>query len=774
MKKILVLGVLVAGITALAQVTLVKDQMNEAEIIVDLNAPRPVVHAAKELQLTVKMITGVRLPILNAPLEGKKTHIFLISGDAPQLKKYRTDLEKLAGNDGYAVRTAGRNVYLFASTPAGVVNGVHRLIYKNSDLIWARPFNECAVYTQLKDFSLTQTDYIDIPEFILRGWGVNRSRTVFNEDYDLWCSRTNCNFTGSQSPPILGRRMDYGFPLEFGGGHNMVGRWLPIKEFGEKHPDYYMLVDGKRQVTRDAILCHTNQNMIRDFIANALKIIKDIPPYYSTINIMMEDTNTPCECGECEKPLILPDGSTIDKSDEAFHSTQFYMFMNQVAEAIYKQYPNLQIKTFAYYFTAIPPKVKLFKTINVSFCPYIRNDKESLQGKSNAKWKKRLEGWAAMTPNVILREYYYSAASFPRPIANIAAEDLRFANQLGVRKLYSESSWADDPRYKTRGIFPETQFWDMTAPEHWTMNQLFWDPKQDPDKLRNEYIRRVYREGAPGVQEFYKLIRDSWLNDPSPSVYNDDYKRSMATYIINKDLLKPCREALDKAAKQVVDPRSKDLLEKLRRTFEEWVLLAPSKESSRFDVPKAEIRSFPDFDFERGVWTQASILPPLSIMGRQGDMPSCSTTVKLIQNGRDLYLGFYCYDPKPENLFALKPGQPYDTWPKGDHLELFFANEKDGYYHLAFDFNGNKYDAILTDKSWNADWDVKTKTVKDGWLAVVKIPITSINFPLAQNNCLKALIYRCKSNNGKPEHSSWNGGVVHSPDSFGELIFAHE
>lgn len=110
--------------------------------------------------------------------------------------------------------------------------------------------------------------------------------------------------------------------------------------------------------------------------------------------------------------------------------------------------------------------------------------------------------------------------------------------------------------------------------------------------------------------------------------------------------------------------------------------------------------------------------------------------------------------------------------PEGDHLELFFGNTDDGYYHLAFDFNANKYDAVLTNREWNADWTVKTEVVKDGWKAVVRIPFDSINFKIMQTNRLKALIYRCQAGDTKRSvHSSWNGGVVHSPDSFGELIF---
>lgn len=775
MKKVILIALAFVSLSVHAQLQLVKGGRPVSEIIVDPKAPRPVLTAARELRHAVKLITGAELPIVDAPRDAGGTQIYLISGESPLLKNYAADFEKLRGNDGYAVRTDGHKLFLFAAEPRGVINGVNRLIYKNTDLIWARPYRETAVYTKSGDLALRQTDYIDIPKFIMRGWGVNRNRAVNSAEYDIWNSRTNVNYTGGLTDKVLDRRLELGFIIEFGGGHNMVNRWLPVKKFGGEHPEYYMLLDGKRQVTRDAILCHTNKDLLRDFTAHALEIIKNVPPYYPVINIMMEDTNASCECPECLKPIRLPDGTTLDKSDEAFRSTQFFMFLNQVAEAIYEKYPDLQIKTFAYYFTAIPPKVKLFKTINVSYCPYIRNDKEPLTGKSNRKWKQRLEGWSEITPNVILREYYFSSAAFPRPLGNIVAQDLRFANKLGVKKLYSESSFADDPSYKIGGKFHESRFWDISAPEHWVLNELFWDPDQDPDRLRDEYLSRVYREAAPAVQKFYKLIRDSWLNDPAPSAFNDNYLSSTGYYIVNKKLLEPCRQALAEASAAVKDPRSKELLNKLNTTFEDWVRQAPSRQSSRLEIPKSDIREFPGFDFDGGVWAEAAVLPPLRIMGNALEGAEPPTTVKFLQNGRDLYIGFYCYEPKPESLTAHPAGRPHDTWPKGDHLEMFFGNAADGYYHLAFDYNANRYDAVLTDKEWNADWTVKTRIVKDGWQAVARIPFDSVNFKVMQTNRLKALIYRCRVGGGKhPVHSSWGGGVVHSADSFGELILSLE
>lgn len=779
MKKLLLLSFcLAAALTAgAASVRISEKGKAAAAIVIDSNAHRTVKFAAKELQNYFRQITTADIPVRNTmPDAPKSSAIILGTVDSPAVK---TVLAKAGVNnagklkyDGYAVYADGNKIIIYANNPRGVLNGVHRFIFKHTDFIWVRPLKELAIYTISPDLTLNVENYIDNPVFRVRSWSANS----WSEEFETYVSRLCNNLARYPKQKRINQQLDQSFMLEYGQGHNLTRIWLPLKKYGKTNPEFYMYNNGERRTTGRVQLCFTNRKMWDVFVKNSLDIIAKLPKYYSRVNMLIEDTPSLCDCKECRKPITLPDGKVLKVTDEGFRSTQFFIFMNHVAKKVYEKYPELEIKVYGYFFTAEPPRVKIFKNIVVSFCPYVRNDKETLHGKSNVKWLRRTKEYAAMSPNIIWREYYYCSRKFPRAQANIIAPDLRFISKLGVIMIFPELSWIDRPGYprKGSGEFTDNDFYTMAGPEFWTINQLYWDPYQDPDALRNEYIKRTYRDGASGVQKFYKYLRDSWVNDKTPAAFNDDFKRDMGYYVVRKKLVEPCRAALAEAAKSVTDPRSKERLKLLTDTFEKWVKCADSSISVEQKVPKTEIMAFPGFDFESGVWSKAAKLPRFTRMGNSSVLPPEPTDVKLIHNGETLYLAFRCEMPKKSKLVG-KSGNTPESFPSGDHAEIFITNPDDGYYHLAFNFTGKKYDAIGTNPDWNTKWEVKTQVGKDEWRAVVALPLKSVKLAIEQNNRVKATFYRCRSGqNGHNVHSSWNGSQVHSASSFGELIFLHE
>ena len=776
MKRFIAVAVLAFSFTAVfaAPVKISSKGEAEAAIIVDFDAPRTVQFAARELQNYIRKITTARLPILHTMQGWKVTSIVLGTVDSPLVKPLiKTDLNAAKiKDDGYAIRVRGKSMVIYAKNPRGVLNGVHRFIHNYTDFVWVRPYKEQSVYSVIPTLTLNVRDQVDNPSFRMRSWSANRHMAYYSEEYEMYLSRLCNNLTPSPRAASLGRQLDHGFMMEYGGGHNLSTLWLPKNVFGKSNPEFYMLNNGERRVTGRVQLCYTNRKMWDAFAKNALKIISKLPKHYTRVNMMIDDTNSLCDCDECRKPITLPDGSVLKVNEPAFRSTQFYIFLNYVAEKVYQKYPDLEIKCYGYFFTAEPPRVKIFKNICVSFCPYVRNDKEDLHGKSNVKWLERTRRYAAMSPNVIWREYYYCSRKFPRAQANVIAKDLRYINKLGIRMIFPETSWADRPSPNADAEFSENDFYTMAGPEFWTINQLYWNSSLDPDAVRNDYIRRTYREGAPGVQKFYKILRDSWFLDPTPASFNDDFKRDMGYYVVRKKLVAPCRAALAEAAKTVRDPRSAECLKRLTSTFERWVKAADSSISAEQKVPKAEIREFPGFDFESGVWAKAAKLTPFSRMGKRGVMPPEPTDVKVIHNGEVLYVAFRCPTPgKPVGKSQLKP----EGFPSGDHVEIFIANPNDGYYHLAFNFHGKQYDSIGTNAEWNTKWEVRTQVKEGEWRGVAMIPLKSVNLVIEQNNRVRALFYRCRRGNGAHNvHSSWEGGQVHSVSSFGELVFLHE
>ena len=755
-------------------------------IAIDLNAPRPVQYAALELQNYLRLITTSRYSITHDASHWKPTIFVLGTKDCPIIKPFlkgmtAREVAKLK-DDGYGVFQRANKVLIIGNNPRGVLNGVHRFIYKHTDFVWVRPYKELAIFTEDPNLKLVVNDYIDNPKFRMRGWGANGNLAIRSEEYFMYVSRLGNNWApGGSSDIILGRQLDHGFILEFGGGHNMSTRWLPKKKYGKTNPEYYMLVDGTRRTEGYTQLCYSNPEMTKAFIKETLEIVKTLPDYYETINIMIDDTPTFCQCEGCEKPIKLPNGKTIDKKNEAYKSTLFYMFLNQVARAVAKARPGLDIKCFGYFFTAIPPEIPVEKNIRISFCPYVRNDKQTLFGPTNVKWLERTNKYAKMSSGLMWREYYYCSRKFPRAQSNIIATDLRHINKHGIRMIYAETSWGDRYGYPigSKG-YTEHNYFTMVGPEFWTINMLYWDPWQDPDDLRNEYIKRTYREGAAGVQKFYKYLRDSWVNDPTPAAFNDDYKNDMGYYVVSKNLTEPCRAALAEAAAAVKDPRSKKQLDLLIETFESWLKQAAAGVKAEQTVPKADIRKFPGFDFDSGVWAKANKIEPMTKMGNAKEFHQQPTEVKVIHNGETLYVAFRA--PYVGTLEANKVS-PKDKWPSGDHAEIFIGNEKDGYYHLAFNCYANGenaiYDALGTNASWNTKWQAFTQIKDNEWRGVAVIPLKSVNIAVEQNNKVRALFYRVRPKRSDIKgdhtaHSTWAGGQVHSASSFGQLVFLHE
>ena len=753
-------------------------------IIVDVDAPRPLQHAARELQNYFKLITSAKVSIYQQQANPNDTCFVLGTPDSIHVKKYMDKkiaaaLKEIGDTDGYAVFFRdGNKVLIVGNQPRGVINGVHRFIRKHTDFIWFRPRKESANFTFDPNLTLKASEYVDIPKFVMRGWAANRQIAFVSEEFELFASRMCNNTTTSMHPAARGRRLDHAFAMEFGGGHNISTRWLPKKRYAKTHPEYYMLVNGERKVSGEVHLCWTNKEMQKEFIKNVLETLKTLDPLYTRINIMIDDVSSNCQCKNCEAPIKLPDGRTIDKSHEAFRSTQFYIFLNKVAAAVYKVNPKMQIKSFGYYFTSVPPEVKIFPTICVSFCPYVRNDKRPITDPTNTKWHARTVKYAQMSPSVIWREYYFSQAGFPRAQANVIATDLRWINSLGIKMIYSECSWGDRPDFMRKRILPEREFFDITGAEFWVISQLFWDPAQDPDELRNEYIKRTYRDAAPGVMKFYKLLRDSWYLDPAPSSFNDDFRRTTGRYIIYKKLVTPCRNALAEAARLVKDPVAKKQLDGLTATFERWLTLGNARVVKEQIVPRADIREFPGFDFDSGIWKKASSLPPMTMMKNPNLLPPEPTDVKLIHNGETFYVAFRC--PFPGEAVG-RAGLPYDVAPGGDHAQIFIANAKDGYYQLIFGCRSQGRSGIsdgrTSDRSWNTQWEVRTQLRKGEWRAVVAIPFKSVNINIERNNRVGAMFYRRRPKRAgetKNIHSAWDGGDLHNADSFGDLIFKHE
>ena len=574
MKRLsIIIALLSCAMCVSGEIRLAKNGTACAEIVTGGDTAPAIVHAADELQMAVKQLSGAELPIVAAPA-GAECRIVL-SCAPDMLAKFPEDAAALKGNDGYAVRTEGDTLYIIGSCPKGVLNGVYRMLARNCDIVWARPDEKLGTfYLHDADLTLTKTDYRDVPAFQVRGWQVSFPIPL----PDLVWNLRNCATWTSANPrdrEVVRMRMELGIEQEGFYAHNIVRRFMTRDRYWATHPEYYSMKDGKRidpkpisGIASPAQLCFTNREMVKEFLKRFdEEVAKD--PHHQVYAICLEDNLSACRCPECSKPIDLPDGSQLKPGAPNFDSTRFYIFLNEVARHLKEVAPGKNITTFAYIFAEAPPAVPLEDNVQIILCPCYKDLRYPVDAPQNKATRDHLDEWAKRGVKAVLYEYYGLAGDYPRPIDRIIAADLKYAEKLGnIVGMHSEILQdSDEDSYKYRHTMPSYVFWDVNAMYIWVGTQLMWDPDQDVEALRDKFLKVVYGAAAPDVKEYFALTEQSWNTEVPVADYHTHTLLSWCA-LADNGLVERCRAALERAKSRDLDPRRREMVERLYRVFD--------------------------------------------------------------------------------------------------------------------------------------------------------------------------------------------------------------
>lgn len=750
------------------------DGVPAAEIILEGDAA-PLKYAAEELQTWTGRISGAELPILTQASQHplKTLKIYLGTPEtSPTIrtvveKSYAADLAKLKGNDGFAIRQQGSNIYIFASEPKGILNGVYRFLDRNSDIIFVRALQGeegfGTIYSKNPNLSADNVDLLEVPAFRMRGlqgdpaWGARL------------LTRNRTNLPGQ---PDTKAKLD-----RFGTVYAYSAHGVQPNEFKD-NPGFFAMVGGKRGNSQYYTqLCYTNPELASVYMER-LKSAAAANPAATSFDAQHADNWRVCECPVCTQPYKLPDGSTIAPNDPAFRSTIFFDFTNRAATMLKNEFPgqNKEVLALAYVWSNPAPKIKLSDNLAVHFAPFVRDQRHPIFHPVNTQWHKSIEQWMQQHKNIELFEYYFSTTLpwFYYPASDVIAEDLRYYVKNGVTGgMYQDGpdiTSADSDKPLGDSAMSGAEFYDLSAIEFWVVSRLYWNPKEDVEALRDEFCRRAYREAAGPMRKFFATIHQTWQNDPAPCYYSDDPTMAVRRYIVEKQLEKPLRELLLEAEARAVHPGSKELVLRGRRLFEKW-LVAEKKLGVRvtLDVPYSAKSASEDLDFNSALWKQAAVIDGFRPMGKPDESPKSVTKVRALHDRKNLYLAFECQE-KPEviqKIKALPAGSSLDDWNAlGDiYIEMFFDGDQKAagsYYQLAFGVNGNRYDGQGYSSTWSKPWSVKTAVDDSAWRAVLTLPLESIGVDITVNQQIGGMLLR-------GDGTSWQGGNVHQPAGFQTL-----
>ena len=498
--------------------------------------------AAYELQKWLGELTGgADFPVVSAPTDADNAKIYLGAGFAK--RHFPEDLAKLAANravDGFAVRVKDGDIYIFGTHPMGTMNGVHAFVENNSDLIWAMADDpDGTLFTVDPDLTAVWGDALELPAFIVRGWQGGSGD---------WRRRNRSNFpTGGGYD--WSAKVQYGFALA--GGHYLSPQYYDRSE--GMQADFNPVFHGERQKTWQpsrTLCCLANPEFPRHAFS-CLPCVQEMRASGQYNCVYGTDDNFGvCECETCTAPIRTTDGRmlTPDVDFQAYYSAWLYTYLNKMDDAIQKEVPGYMTSTYAYFFAATYPPIKVNKTISPLLCAYYRKAyNQPIYAPANQDWWKIYKDWAKHTNQLYLYDYYGLSMN-DTPIAEVYQEDLKAQRSIGFLRSSTEG-------------FGMNQYCGC-GDDRWCMARIAWNPDQDVEELHRRFNRRAYREAAPWIDRYRGTIRRNWYKNFRMSEHLDEGHESFSM-IRALGLDAELRGYLAEAQKAVKNPHSKVLVDRL-------------------------------------------------------------------------------------------------------------------------------------------------------------------------------------------------------------------
>ena len=487
---------------------------SDYKIFISEHAIPPEKYAARELQKYLKEMTGCELPIINS-FDSVSELICIGFKDAPKELTDGCAQEKF-GNEEFVIRPVESNVLIAGGGLRGTLYGVIEFL---NDL-------GCRWYTR-DVIKVPQQSTIYLPGKEKRIKPVFEYREAwYKEAYDAeWAVLNRLNPTIVAPPDSMGG----GFQI-YPFCHTFY-RLVPPQLYFDSHPEYFSEINGKRK-GHEAQLCLTNPDVVKVATETVFRWIEENP----NANLFAVDQNDGsgwCECPTCK---------ALDEK-EGGQSGTIINFVNQVADNVSAVYPDVELLTFAYFYSEIPPKtIRPRPNVRIRLCHYEYCCAHSLEGcERHKQFTERLKAWNNITDRMIIWDYFTDFSHYLTPFPNfeLMKNDVRYYAEHGVAGLFAQGCNVPD---NGGGEFSELRAWVFA--------QLLWDPYQDAQALIDEFTENVYGPGAPFINRYIKLLHDKVKPD---SIYFSIYSKPSDGEYLTPEIVREAEDLFTKAEQAAIN-----------------------------------------------------------------------------------------------------------------------------------------------------------------------------------------------------------------------------
>jgi len=483
--------------TAGPKLTLARDGKADYVILIPAGANPQERAAASELARWLKAITAAPFAVAEENAATPVSKVISL-GSTRLLQKNLPDLMRHdLGEEGYAIATQGDNLFLVGGRRRGPVYAVLALLEEDLGCRWYT--NEVQVIPRQSTLAFQPVVRSFVPPFS------ERLMMLWDAQFPQWSLRNRT--TGVDVGDA------YGGTIQSAPGWfvHTFSSIIPPKQ-SASHPEYLPLRDGKRVLPVEggnpSQLCLTHPDVLKLSIAKVREVLKQYPQC-NIISVSQNDGNGDfCQCKTC-KPIEDEEGSA---------SGPLVRYVNQIAEAIEKDYPKVKISTLAYGATFLPPrKTKPRSNVMITLCTDSHNwqypclsIKESISEQD--KFYTALQGWSALRADICIWDYVVHFHAYPWIVPNmeVTAENLRTYAENRVSGVMLESDYSGPGS-------------DDASLRAWVWAKQMWDSRRDTQALIRDYVYGYFGAAAEPMWKYQQLrwqlgqkirkdpkLRDGW------------------------------------------------------------------------------------------------------------------------------------------------------------------------------------------------------------------------------------------------------------------------
>lgn len=494
---------------------IIKNKQSEYFICYDQYAFEATRFASSELQKYLYEATDCLIPMFSNRCERRAKEIHI--GCSVRENSF-LDVKKSLKEEEFTIfESDNGDIEFIGGSPRATLYSVYYFLFKTINLNMLDSKN---IYFENKDdISLNLPIKINFP-FEYR-------ECYFTDAFDG--KYASINFLNSNLANLSSK---LGGKVKFYNCHHSFGDLLSTKDYFDTHPEYFSMIDGVR-VKEHTELCLSNPQVFEICLKRLKEWIKNNPDC-KVFSVAQDEwmghfVRMACECPNC-KAIDTKYGS---------QSASIILFVNKLAEAIEKEYPDVLIHTFAYQYSRKPPVgLKVHPNVIVRLCNIECSWNESIQEGAkrdpngrNASFLNDLIGWSKITDRLYIWDYAVNYRNYllPFPCIRTLKKNIEIYKELGVKGILMEGNFS----LGGKGYMDELKSF-LTA--------KLMIGETDIDYWMKFFVNNYYGKAGKYIYEYINYFEDLtkdvplWLYDDADSLIFTNESCEKSTALIEKAL----------------------------------------------------------------------------------------------------------------------------------------------------------------------------------------------------------------------------------------------